>query len=396
MTDDLFLTAEETASRLGVSIPSVYAYVSRGLIRSQRLPGSKKRLYWRADVEKMRAGGAPADEALPECLVESTRITLLTRHGHYYRGRPALELARSATLEQVAALLWEAEESVVFGHRPPVVPQSATPLAEHETALQRILATLFAMEESNPRAYDLTRDGYCRSGADVLRCVAAASLGVTDLGTAPLHEAVIAALGADPRLGEVLRHYFVLAADHELDPTTYAVRAAANTGVTPYAAVAAGFLTASGRRLVFGRSPSVGRFYDELDVAADPRSPILRRVRLGEPLPGFGSRAYDEGDPRALSLLRELRAVCGGDPDFDRLERAIEAAHETAGASPGFVLPALFLERRLGLLADQSTLLRVARVVGWIAHAMEQFYDRELVRPHADYTGVLPEPTPRA
>jgi citrate synthase len=63
---------------------------------------------------------------------------------------------------------------------------------------------------------------------------------------------------------------------------------------------------------------------------------------------------------------------------------------EATGLFPDFVLPAQLLARKVGLRHNQSALLRIARVVGWVAHAMEQFHERDLVRPHAAYAGELP------
>jgi citrate synthase len=201
---------------------------------------------------------------------------------------------------------------------------------------------------------------------------------------------VVDALGAPESLKEVVRRLFVLSADHELDPTTYAVRAAANTGVTPYAATIAGLLSSSGRRLIFGQSSSVARLLDEIEAAADPRDPVIRRIREGEPLPGFASKNYPNGDPRARSLLGVIRNLWGDNADFRRVDQAIAAVREATGAEPDFVIPSQLVGRRVGFGQDQGALLRLARVAGWIAHAMEQYHGRELVRPHAAYAGVLP------
>lgn len=392
--EQLYLSAEETASTLRISVATLYAYVSRGMIRSQKVAGSKRRLYWRADVEQLKRGENPnRTDALPTSLVDRTSITLLTAEGYYYRGRSALDMARTETLEATAAHLWQADEAQVFRAAPPGIPKAALkPRSKDETIWQRTMRMLFAVEQADPRAYDLTREGYCRSGADALRCVMAACLDATQLSTAPIHRSICTELRADLRFEDVVRQYLVLAADHELDPTTYAVRAAANTGVTPYAAIAAGLLTASGRRLVFGRTGSIARLFEELDGASDPREPIVSRVRAGEAVPGFGSTPYPSGDPRATYLLQLLETVCAGEADFDGLLVAISTVHEATGAQPSFVIPALFLERKLGMRTEQTTLLRLARVVGWIAHAMEQYYESGLVRPHASYAGVLPEP----
>ena len=394
MTDGLYMTADEAAEALGVSVTTVYAYVSRGLIRSQRVAGSKSRNYWRDDVAKVARGGRdePPLPPLQRNLVETTSITLITEQGHFYRGRPALELARTETLEAIAALLWQAPEAEIFTDDLPRAPTGGpgAQLGDELSPLQRAIAMLFNVEHANPRAYDLSPAGYRRSGADVLRCVAAACLGVATPSTAPFHVFAIGALGAPERYLDVIRHFAVLAADHELDPTTYAVRAAANTGVTPHAAAIAGLVSSSGRRLTFGQSSSVSRLLDEIDAAADPRDPIVRRIREGEPLPGFASKNYPKGDPRAKSLLDLLRAVDGDDRDLRRLDLAAAAVREATGALPDFVLPAQVLARKVDLRHNQSALLRIARVVGWIAHAMEQYHERDLVRPHAAYAGELP------
>ncbi|WP_372784641.1 citrate synthase [Phenylobacterium sp.] len=394
MSEDLFMTADEAALALGVSVTTVYAYVSRGMIRSQRVAGSKCRNYWRDDVTKIVHGAkdsTPAS-ALPSNLVESTAITLITPQGHYYRGQPALELARTETLESIAALLWQAPESEIFTADLPQVPTEGpgAQIGDDLTPLQRAIAMLFNVEHANPRAYDLSPAGYRRSGADVLRCVAAACLGSEAPSIAPFHVFAIETLGASERYLDVVRLFAVLAADHELDPTTYAVRAAANTGVTPYAAAIAGLVSSSGRRLTFGQSSSVARLLDEIESEADPRDPVLRRIREGEPMPGFASKNYPKGDPRAKLLLDVLHEAAGDDADLRRFDRAAQAVHEATGRLPDFVLPAQILARKIDLRHNQSALLRIARVVGWVAHAMEQFHERDLVRPHAAYSGPLP------
>jgi citrate synthase len=62
-----WLTAGEARARLGVQAQTLYAYVSRGLIRSERIPGSRSSRYSRADVERLaargrRTSGAPGRE----------------------------------------------------------------------------------------------------------------------------------------------------------------------------------------------------------------------------------------------------------------------------------------------------------------------------------------------
>ena len=60
---DEFLTVEEAAARLGIKPASLYAYVSRGVIRSYRQGIKRQRLYRRAEVEallRVAPAGGPA------------------------------------------------------------------------------------------------------------------------------------------------------------------------------------------------------------------------------------------------------------------------------------------------------------------------------------------------
>ena len=52
--ESLYISAKEAAAELGVSIPTLYAYVSRGFIRSQGVAGSRNRRYWKVDIERLK------------------------------------------------------------------------------------------------------------------------------------------------------------------------------------------------------------------------------------------------------------------------------------------------------------------------------------------------------
>jgi citrate synthase len=53
-SDALYLSAEQAARALEVTVATLYAYVSRKQIRSERIAGSRARRYWRADIERLR------------------------------------------------------------------------------------------------------------------------------------------------------------------------------------------------------------------------------------------------------------------------------------------------------------------------------------------------------
>ena len=108
------INADEAARRLGVRRETVYAYVSRGLIRSEAQGGTRERLYHREDVEALvrrRQGRRDPARAAADALswgtpVLDSELTLIREGELYYRGEPAETLAASATFEDVAGLLW--------------------------------------------------------------------------------------------------------------------------------------------------------------------------------------------------------------------------------------------------------------------------------------------------
>jgi citrate synthase len=386
----VYLTATEAAEELGISVATLYSYVSRKQIRSQRAPRSKARLYWKDDIESLkRARQTPADDVL----VPSTTITLLTPAGPFYRGQSAITLAQTESLEGVCGILWGEAAQGAFGRldfrRSELYDRVLENLADATTA-EKVSALLPILERANPRAYDLSPAGYCRTGAEMMRWFAGMICDQPTPTDLPLHEVITQGLRSPPGYTDIVRRVLVLAADHELDPSTYAVRAIANTGVSPYQIALVGLAAAGGRRLTFGRPQTLSQMIHEILQSKDPTEPILRRLREGEPVHGFGSKLYPQGDPRAASLLEALRETFPDDPELAKLNDAISVAQDVMQERPDFVIPLSFIGYKLGLIGRESILLRLARMGGWIAHAMEQYHHQEFVRPRTRYLGELP------
>jgi citrate synthase len=394
MNQALYMTAEEVATSLGVSVTTVYAYVSRKIIRSHRLQGERTSRYWRADIDRIRQK-VPTSAGFPrEGLATSTSITVLTEAGPFYRGRSAIALSESESLESTASLLWQMPVTAVFPDTPPAAPADIEGLWKHfeqASAIDRAMAIFPMLEQANPRAFDLSPEGFTRTGGELMRWFAAMLVGAKRASSAPLHE-VVASRSDDPEaLGDIIRRLLVLCADHELDPTTYAVRAVANSGVTPYRIVLAGLCATTGRRLTYGRADSLMRFLEEIATSPDPKEAVIGRFRDGDPVPGFGSRLYPAGDPRARLLLEHINRNLHGDAELAKLNAAAEAMRDITGLEPDFALVNQFLGRKLGFERKDGVTLRLGRIAGWIAHAMEQYHGHELFRPRAIYTGPLPD-----
>ena len=109
-----YFTAAQAAERLGVSLQTLYAYVSRGLLHAEPGKTHRERRYRVADVERLaaqRTRGRKPREVAKAALdwgmpVLESSITLIEDGRCYYRGRDALTMAESTSVEATAAWLW--------------------------------------------------------------------------------------------------------------------------------------------------------------------------------------------------------------------------------------------------------------------------------------------------
>ncbi|WP_454254256.1 citrate/2-methylcitrate synthase [Pseudomonas sp. Marseille-Q8238] len=394
--DDLYLSAEQAAQQLGISLPTLYAYVSRKNIRSVKVDGSRSRRYWAADIERLAKGKSAAEGSggLAELqrVAATSAITLLTEQGLYYRGQDVLDLVQSASVEDVAELMWQVPG--VFDDNLPRRPKSASALLKlfnGASSAEKAIALFPLVENENPKAHDLSKEGYARTSVDVVRWFAALVVGADGPDVRPLHQFIAQSCGVDGAFEDLIRRVLILSVDHELDPSAFTVRAAANTGVSPYYAAITGLASFRGRRISYGRSEIVTRFLEEVCSARDPAMPVLQRFRQGEALPGFGSNVHGVIDPRAMSLMATLSEVFRGDEEFKRLLKAAEVAEEVVQQPVDFILLLTFVGRKLGLVGQEIALAGIGRAIGWLAHASEQYHHQGLVRPRAKYVGILPD-----
>jgi citrate synthase len=302
------------------------------------------------------------------------------------------DLAESATFEATAALLWGVAEGDAFKASAPVVPAMFAKMQRlfaEESEINRATALLPLFEEANPKAYDLSTLGMARSGADILRTVAALAVGFEKPSVEPAHKFIARSIGANALQGELIRRQLVLAADHGFQPGAIAVRALASTGVTPWRSVIAGLSATLGCRTRLSRWGRVSRLLAEIDASKNPTQPIVDRIRAGEAVPGFDAPLYPGGDPRARSLLGFCATAFARDPSYQRLTQALAAAQSIQGLEPNFALACLFVDGKTGLPAGRS-LFHVGRCAGYVAHAIEQFQWGEPERVLGEYKGELP------
>ncbi|MBB6099868.1 citrate synthase [Deinobacterium chartae] len=401
MSASPYLSAEEAAALLGVSRATLYAYVSRGLLSSQTLPGpGRQRRYPREEVERLLAQRSarkdPASATLSalhwgEPTLESA-ITLFEDGQLYYRGHDATELALSAHLEQVAALLWTGRleaHTALFGTAPQLPPPAAATLeaCAQLPPLERLGAVLLAAGPLDPRAYDLRPEAVAASAARLLGLLFRAA-GADPAAGEPLAQALARAWApADPALAGVLEVALILCADHELNVSSFSARTVASSAAPLYAALTAGLCALQGHR----HGGQTERTVDLLHEAAalGGREAVAARLRRGDPLPGFGHRLYPQGDPRARTLLARLNSAYGHALQLP-LEVA-EAALEATLERPNIDFALAALQHAAGLGSGLGlTVFALGRTLGWAAHALEAYAENRLIRPRARYVGVAP------
>ena len=398
-----YLSAREAAAELGVSLPTLYAYVSRGMVRSEAAGGSRRsRRYHGEDVRRLRERKERWRD--PEGAVEGalrwgapmleSGITLVADGRIYYRGWDLLELSRSRSIEEVAALIWTGElTGDVAGIFGPAAPAGRSVLEGDSIArpatLERIQSLLPPAAAEDSAAYDLRPGAVAKTGARILRLMAVSLAG----GIEGKSIADVLRWGWASDKAESRRLFdaaLILCADHELPVSTFAVRCVASSGATSYAAVNAGLCAMQGVKHG-GQIELAEKLLQEVEASGDARGVLAGRLRRGESVPGFGHQLYPAGDPRGAELIRLSKSASPGSAAVQASADTCEAALEVLGERSTLDLGLVTLARALGLPPGGAlALFALGRTVGWIGHAIEQYGSDTLIRPRARYVGEPP------
>ncbi|CAA9458909.1 MAG: Citrate synthase (si) [uncultured Rubrobacteraceae bacterium] len=412
MTRGRYLSAREAAGELGISVQTLYAYVSRGLVRSEAGEGKKRNRRYRAEdvrklkerAEQRREPGKVAEGALYwGAPVMESGITLISDGRLYYRGRDVMELATGGSIEETAALIWTGEladvrgifgvEPFVFSPRYEIVRESVTGISPVEAF--QILIPLAAIEDF--AAYDLRPRAVARTGARILRSMAATAAGAVVAGESVAETLQLGWMPEEPGGVDLLNAALVLCADHELNVSTFTARCVASSEATPYGVVAAGLSAMQGAKHG-GQTELVETFLREVEALGDARTAIAARLKRGESVPGFGHSLYPDGDPRGAGLLRLTAAARPRSPAVALSTAVASEALDLIEERPTVDFGLVTLARALGLPPGTAiALFAMGRTVGWIGHAIEQYGSDLLIRPRARYTGKQPaDPPPQS
>lgn len=407
--------ARTAMATLGVKAQTLYAYVSRGLIRSINPEKRKASLYYREDVEALQMRGRTrraTDNAAQRALrmgggaVMQTAITEMTSLGPRYRGQLAADLAIGGrTFEQCAELLWS-------GLLPPASASWEAP-GKREAFPQFVrVLRMTAPANSSRRLLALAVEAWASClGADPEMAAKAPIIAARDVihvmtgcigllrarpAFVPARSGQSIAEGLARSLGistgddnvRVLNAALVLCADHELAPATFAARIAASAGADIHSCINSALGAFEGMSTGLG-CDLAEQYLRESKTPKAYVATLARVARQKHPLPGFNHALYPHGDPRAkvlLELIGQGRKLSG---DAALAIRCVNAARDELGAQAS-------LGVALGVLAiafdhparTPAAVMALGRCAGWIAHIYEQRMAGFLVRPRAKYVGL--------
>lgn len=393
-----WISAAEATRLLKVSRATLYAYVSRRLVRSEAVPGrARERRYAREDVERLRSRAVERrnpEKAAEHALrwgvpVLESAITLIAGGKLYYRGHDAADLARGRSLEHVAALLWTGDfEADVFDTPLHVIAGGvSTADLPFVNRAQSILPLVAARDSL---AFDLRPRAVAQTGwriVNLLTSVAAETQELEDT----VEETLARGWGAnDAHAPSLLRAALILCADHELNVSAFTARCVASANANPYGVVVAGLAALEGTRHG-GMTRRIEALYDELRRTRDLRRSLAERLRRGEAIEGFGHPLYPEGDPRAELLLELIGERYPKSKELAFARTFAEAGGKLLDERPTIDFALVVLARVLGLPDDAAlAIFAIGRTIGWIAHAIEQYAQEAVIRPRAKYVGEAP------
>jgi citrate synthase len=325
-----------------------------------------------------------------------------------YRGVDIEELVGMVPFEQVWGLLVDGEllPGMPAAEPHPLSVHVGDPRVDVQSALA-LLAPQWGFSQLIDISDEEARDNLARASVMALSFVAQSARGIgkppipqreVDKATSIPERFLIRWRGeADPRHVKAIDAYWISAAEHGMNASTFTARVVASTGADVAAALSAAVGALSGP--LHGGAPSrVLKMLDDVEASGDAERYVKDVLDRGERLMGFGHRVYRAEDPRARVLRRTSHEIGARRVEVaEALEQA--ALAELQARRPDRVL-ATNVEFWSAVVLDFADvppelftpMFTCARTAGWSAHIMEQKREGRLIRPTARYVGPPPRP----
>lgn len=397
MPSDL-LTSHEAADLLSVSRATLYSYVSRGMLQSIALDSRSQRKYYRrSDLLALKHRNSfrkDPERAASEVIefgqpILSTSVSLISETEHSYRGRSSRELAAHYCFEEVAQFLWagqRGDKQLPAMRNEWQQPLDLGPLEDLPSHLSPVekLQCILPLLDHQDLSYGAKPSVLVPSAIKILLYLT--YLSALQPYKASASRTFESVWNVDARQLDTL---LIIVADHELNIATFTARCAASAGATLYQAVQSGLAALQGYKHLHGQVAEAKRFFDEVLDEANPQPVIRRYLRQGGRIPGFHNpyrRLYAGRDPRVASLFGNLANA----KQYSLLQRTVTLSEEATGEYARIDFALAVTERLLSLPRDSIfSLIALGRLAGIIAHILEQYASRRVIRPRAKY---FPEP----
>ncbi|QKW09632.1 helix-turn-helix domain-containing protein [Streptomyces sp. NA04227] len=404
------ITTREAAELLGVKSETVYAYVSRGLLSSQRASGRRGSTFSPDEVEALARRNSRERRPEPTTgdFAVRTRLTFIDEDSYYFRGVDATRLATRHSFEETAEWLWTGTLKPGAEFTPPgthlnAARKAVAALRKDSGPLDKLRVSAIAAATVDPLRFDLSPKAVLGTGRTLIPTLAGALPPVAGPVTAggPIAALLWGRLthhAPDESTLRVLDTALALLVDHDLAASTLAVRVAASARAHPYAAISAGLGVLEGP-LHGAASALAHRLLREVLEQGEAGPAVAAELRAGRPVAGLGHRLYRGEDPRAQALFTQLDKVPAAAPALAAARDIVATAARHTGLHANVDLALAVLTVSCGMAPEAGeTIFAIARTAGWIAHAMEEYEEQALrMRPSGRYTGPPPpQPLPTA
>jgi citrate synthase len=323
-----------------------------------------------------------------------------------YRGVDIEDLVGVVPYENVWGLLVDGsfEPGLLPAEPHPLMVRSGDPRVDVQSAL-----AMLAPEWGFGQLLDITdeeaRNDLARSSVMALSFVAQSARGlgqpwvpqsVIDEGKIIAERFLLRWRGeCNPDHAKAIDAYWVSAAEHGMNASTFTARVIASTGADVAASISGAVGAISGP--LHGGAPSrVLGMIEEVERTGDATAYVKGVLDRNERLMGFGHRVYRAEDPRARVLRRTAAEL---DAPRYEIAAALEQAalQELRERRPDRVLEtnvefwaAIVLDFAEVPAPMFTSMFTCARLAGWSAHILEQKRTGRLIRPSARYVGAGP------
>jgi citrate synthase len=416
MKKSVYLSAEEAANTLQIQKDTLYAYVSRGRLRSVEVPNQKARGYLREDIEQLqqrkRLRQHPTQEVQQALhwgmpLVRSN-VSHLNEGQLFYRHQSLPTVAQHSTLEQLISLLWQAPEveSALYWQKLDTTlsksPSKSLPQAKAVTPTAQLLSHLpadiswFHQMQISLSVWTV-QDLSASLPSAMISASTCAKLLLRIWGS--VHSYVFKS--PTPSITHGLQDFFrsflpdalqqdlaikliILAAEHELNLSSFTARCVASGNGNLYQSLMAAF-AALGTPRHGGQVLQVQHLLKRTQGKSAHQA-LQETLQSGAKIPMPGHPLYPEGDPRWHYFVDYLKTYWPHHPAARHGLELAALASESQGEWPTLDW-VLGIGAELLCPAHLNALdwFALARTVGWLAHIQEQAHQAEMIRPRGHW-----------